>query len=100
MPSYLARTGLVVFAMLFAIAMLTERTAAGSALVTGYAPIDPPRLHEVARMTILVAPTVVAGVERAPDPPVAEASIAAPIVVAEPTVVAPPIVVAPPAIVP
>ena len=47
MPSYLARTGLAVFAMLLAIALVTERTADG-ALVAGSSAIELPALHEVA----------------------------------------------------
>jgi hypothetical protein len=87
MQAYLARTGLAVFAMLLVIAPLTERTAEGSATVAVGATIDSPAL-EVARTTLAIdgATVVVAGVERAPDPP----ATAAPAVVPPAPVVVPP----------
>ncbi len=99
LPSYLARTGIVVFAMLFTIAPLAERPAAGRALVAAAASLDLPALHEVATLTlaILSPEVVVAGVESAPDPPPALTPIVvAPIVAAPPVAVAPPVIVAPP----
>jgi rare lipoprotein A (peptidoglycan hydrolase) len=68
MPGYLARMGLAVFTMLFAITVLTEHSAAGDALVAGASAIDLPQLHEIAttrieRSDVLVT---VAGVETAP----------------------------------
>ena len=42
MPAYLARTGLTVFAMLFAIAFATEHPAAGRALVATASPAEAP----------------------------------------------------------
>ena len=51
MPAYLARTGLVVFAMLFALALLTKHVAADSALVAGTSSLDLPPLHEVAAIS-------------------------------------------------
>jgi len=64
--SYLARTGIAVFAMLLVIALVTEHPAAGRALVPA---IDPPAFRELARTTLATdAPTAVAGVEREPDP--------------------------------
>jgi hypothetical protein len=87
--SYLARTGLAVFAMLLVITLVTERTAAGSALVNT---LDPPALREVARTTLAIdAPLAVAGVERAPDPPVVIASVVVPVVVTPPAIVPPPV---------
>ncbi|HEV2249928.1 MAG TPA: septal ring lytic transglycosylase RlpA family protein [Candidatus Limnocylindria bacterium] len=50
MPGYLARTGLAVFALLFAITFLTEQVAAGRALAASTNPLDLPRLREVARV--------------------------------------------------
>lgn len=55
MPSYLARTGLAVFAMLLAIALLTEGTADGRALV-GSTAIELPALHEVANGSLAGQP--------------------------------------------
>jgi len=49
MRAYLARTGLAVFAMLFAITLLTEHIADGRALVaSANAAVDLPQLREVA----------------------------------------------------
>src|SRR5260370_36889264 len=99
MHSYLARTGIAVFAMLFAIALLAERPAAGRAIVAAATGLDLPALHEVATVTLAVAApeVVVAGVESAPDPAPALAPIvAAPIVLAPPVGVAPPVIVPPP----
>jgi len=94
-PAYLARTGLAVFAMLLAFAPLTERIAAGSALVAGDATIDPPALREIARTTLaIVEPNVVAGVERAPDLPVAAIAVSVPApvpVFIVPVIVSPPV---------
>ena len=100
MPSYLARTGLAVFAMLLAIALVTERTADG-ALVAGSSAIDLPALHEVAISSLAAQPLgiAVASVEAEPAPPLAAAGsgsvLAAPLA---PAVIAPK--PAPPAIVP
>jgi hypothetical protein len=83
MPGYLARTGVAVFAMLLAIAMLTEHVAAGGALVASASPLELPPLHELPPIR-----TAVAGVEGAP--------VAAPDdvqIVAAPVLVAPAIVV-------
>jgi len=62
MPAHLARAGLIVFAMLFAITVLTERTAAGSALVAGVSIVDLPALREIAptTFTALIASAAVA----------------------------------------
>ena len=70
MPAYLARTGLVVFAMLFALALLTKHVAADSALVAGTSSLDLPPLHEVAAISrgldmVLIA-LAVAGSQTAP----------------------------------
>ena len=67
MPSYLARTGLAVFAMLLVITVLSERTAEGSALINSG--VDLPALREGARPTIVIetAPGAAASVERAPE---------------------------------
>jgi len=64
MPAYLARTGLVVFALLFGITLLTEHVAAGR----GLAASDLPQLGEVValRLQIATAPVAVAGSEAAP----------------------------------
>ncbi len=84
MPAYLARTGLAVFAMLFAITFLTEHIAAGRALVAGTSALDLPSLHELtaARIDRPAAVVVVAGVETAPaaaaaipDAPALEAAV-------------------------
>jgi rare lipoprotein A (peptidoglycan hydrolase) len=68
MPGYLARTGLAVFAMLFAITFLTLRLADGRVLVASTSTIDLPQLREIApvRSTIAVVPIVVASFETAP----------------------------------
>jgi len=87
MPAYLARTGLAVFAMLFAITLCTEHVADGRALPAGAnAAVDLPQLREIAVARVarpLVA--TVAGFENAPttvaapeQPAVAEVAAAAP----------------------
>ena len=96
MPSYLARTGIAVFAMLLVFAMVTERTAAGRALVLSAATFDPPALRELAHTTLAIdAPaqlTVVAGVERAPDPPAPMTVVVAPApITVVPAIVPPPV---------
>lgn len=49
MPGYLARTGLAVFAMLFAITLSAEHVADGRALgASANAAVDPPQLREIA----------------------------------------------------
>jgi rare lipoprotein A (peptidoglycan hydrolase) len=48
MSAYLARTGLAVFAMVFAITFLTEHAADGRALAAEASTMEPPQLHEVA----------------------------------------------------
>ena len=97
MPSYLARMGVAVFGILLFFPLLTERPAAGSALIVGGNTIDPPALRELARTTLAieVATVAVAGLERAPDPVATVASVVvapAPVVAAVP---APAIVPAP-----
>ena len=87
MPAYLARTGLVVFAMLFAFTLLTEHIADGRALVpSANAAVDVPQLREfaVARVARPEA-AAVAGFESAwvtvaapAGPAVAEVAVAAP----------------------
>jgi len=89
MPSYLARTGLAIFSMLLAIALLTERPAEGRALVAGSSTIDLPALHEVAVARIALASVSVT------VPAVEEAPVAA--VVAAPKLAAPPAIVPAPA---
>jgi len=70
MPAYLARTGLVVFAMLFALALLTKHVAADSALVAGTSSLDLPPLHEVAAISrgldVVLIALAVAGSQTAP----------------------------------
>ena len=87
MPAYLARTGLAVFAMLFAITLLTEHIADGRALVAGAnAAADLPQLREIALARVARPEAVtVAGFESAPatvaspaEPAPAEAAVAAP----------------------
>jgi rare lipoprotein A len=87
MPAYLARTGLAVFAMLFAITFLTEHIADGRALVAGAnAAVDLPQLREVAVARIgRTESTALAGFVTAPvtvaapaDPAAAEVAAAAP----------------------
>jgi rare lipoprotein A (peptidoglycan hydrolase) len=87
MPAYLARTGLAVFAMLFAMTFLTEHIAAGDALVAGTNAIDLPQLHEIAtpRIERPEVQVTVAGVEAAP------ATIASPPEAPGPAIVAAPV---------
>ena len=66
MPARLARTGVAVFAMLFAFALIAERPAAGRALHGGAPMLDLPQLREVA--PIGPGGVVVAGVESPPAP--------------------------------
>lgn len=67
MQSQLARAGVAVFAMLFAIAILTERPAAGEALVAGESSVELPATHEIAHVTLSRdTPVAVAGVEVGP----------------------------------
>src|SRR5438132_2188556 len=68
MPAYLARTGVAVFAMLFAMAFLTEHVAAGRALVASTNTLDLPRLREIVppRIDAAVFSVGVAGFETAP----------------------------------
>lgn len=72
MPSYLARTGLAVFAFLLATTLLTERTVEARALVAGSSAIDLPALHEVAIASLaasgpmLAPPALVVAPEPAP----------------------------------
>lgn len=96
MPAYLARTGLAVFAMLFAITLFTEHIADGRALVAGAnAAVDPPQLREIA--VARVGRSEVAAVAGFESAPVAVASPAEP-VAAEIAVAAPqPVAVAAPA---
>jgi rare lipoprotein A (peptidoglycan hydrolase) len=76
MPAHLARVGIVVFALLFAFALLAERPAAGRALVSGS---DAPPLDELT--TTGVTNVAVAGVEAGPSPiaSVASAITASPV---------------------
>ncbi len=71
MPAYLARTGLAVFAMLFALTAVTEQRAVGGAIAAAASTSDLPPLHEIAAppMPIVVATVAVAGVESAPAAP-------------------------------
>jgi hypothetical protein len=64
----LARTGLVVFAMLFAITFLTEHVAAGRALVVTSSAVELPPLREIvpAPIDAAVIQVAVAGFELAP----------------------------------
>lgn len=87
MRAYLARTGLAVFAMLFAITVCTEHVADGRALVAGAnAAIDLPQLREIALARVPRGELVmVAGFESAPAAAAApagstpaEAALAAP----------------------
>src|SRR6266545_2545909 len=68
MPAYLARTGLAVFAMLFAIALLTEHAAAGRALVAATSTFDLPPLREIvfAPIDAAVFPVTVSDFETTP----------------------------------
>lgn len=66
MPAYLARTGLAVFAMLFAVTFLTEHVAAGRALVASASTVELPALREIRPVPIDAAVVAVAGVETAP----------------------------------
>jgi rare lipoprotein A (peptidoglycan hydrolase) len=101
--AYLARTGLVVFAMLFAITLLTEHIADGRALVAGRnATVDLPQLREIA-IARVARPEVaaVAGFETAPvtvaspaEPAAADVAAAAP----QPVPVATPAPAAPAAV--
>src|SRR4029077_919942 len=86
MPGYLARTGLAVFAMLFAITFLTEHIADGRALVAGTSAIDLPQLNELATTRIEGSDVLltVAGFESGP------ATVAAPYEASAPAV-APPV---------
>jgi rare lipoprotein A (peptidoglycan hydrolase) len=69
MPAYLARTGLAVFAMLFAMTFLTEHIAAGDAQVAATSAIDLPQLHEIATTRIEGSDVLltVAGFETVPE---------------------------------
>ena len=99
MPTYLARTGLAVFAMLFAFTLLTEHIADGRALVpSANAAVDLPQLREfaVARVARPEA-LAVAGFESAPvtvaarrEPAAAQVAVAS-----QPVPVAPPAPAAP-----
>ncbi len=84
MPAYVARTGLAVFAVVFAITFVTEQLAVGGALVAAASTYDLPPLHEITAMPmqIAVASVAVAGAESAP---------------AAPTIIAPRVPVAAPA---
>lgn len=69
MPSSLARTGVAVFAMLFALTLVTERPAAGRGLVAPGSSLDPsgrsielPAIREIAPVIVAAA---VAGYETA-----------------------------------
>ena len=92
--AYLARTGFAVFAMLLVITPFMERTAEGSAFVAVGATIDARPLRDVPPSALVVEiPTaVVAGAERAPDPPATVApAVAEPVVVVVPAIVPPPV---------
>jgi hypothetical protein len=77
MQSYLARTGVVVFAFLFAIALVTEQSAAGLALVASES-VELPALREVARPVVASSAEQAAApaVEAEPEPVVAPAPVA------------------------
>jgi hypothetical protein len=77
MPAYLARTGLAVFAMLFAIALLTERPAAGRALVAASNAIDLPQLQEIvpAPIDAAVFAVAIADLETLSSPAVVPAPV-------------------------
>jgi len=79
MPAYLARTGLVVFALFFGITLLTEHVAAGRALVASTAASDLPRLREVVplRLRIATAPAAIESVIRAAAPSQGDAVVIA-----------------------
>jgi len=79
MPAYLARTGLAVFALLFAITLCTEHVADGRALVAGAnVAVDPPQLREIAVARVArVEAVTVAGFESAPATGAAPAEPAA-----------------------
>jgi rare lipoprotein A (peptidoglycan hydrolase) len=85
MPAYLARTGLAVFAMLFAITFLTEHIADCRALDTEpSAAVDLPQLREIAVARIARPEAqAVAGFESAP------ATVASPVEAAAPEVTVP-----------
>lgn len=91
MPAYLARTGLAVFAMLFALTAITEQRAVGGAIADAASTYDLPPLHEIARppMQNLVAAVAVAGVESAPLVPAAAAPAVVAPAVAAPAAIAP-----------
>jgi rare lipoprotein A (peptidoglycan hydrolase) len=81
MQAYLARTGLAIFSLLFAITLLTEQVAAGRALVAEASALDLPALREIASRPL--EPTTAAAVETP--------AAAAPVAVAVPALVAPPV---------
>jgi len=100
MPAYLARTGLVVFAMLFAFTLLTEHIADGRVLVSSAsAAVDLPQLRELAIARVArPEAAAVAGFESEPvtaaaraEPAAAEVAVTAsqPVPVAAPAPVAP-----------
>ena len=66
MPGYLARTGVAVFAMVFAIALFTEHVAAGGALVAGASAVvrvlGPSHLADADVVVIYLAAIMVAAV--------------------------------------
>lgn len=73
MPAYLARIGVIVFAMLFAIALVTEHPAAGRALPATANVSDGPRSIPV--VFVMDGPVALAGFQAAP-PPAAEVAVA------------------------
>ena len=78
MSAYLARTGLAVFALLLAIALLTEHEAAGEALVASATALELPALRELVPIrAVAVARIAVAGVETAPAASSETADVAA-----------------------
>ncbi len=90
MPAYLARTGLAVFALVFAITFFTDHVADGRALVAGASAaeaVELPPLQEIAPTRMARSDVVtVAGFESAPA---AIASPPAPAAAARPLPVAP-----------
>ncbi len=88
MPLYLARTGVAVFAMLFALTLVTERPAAGRALAASSRSIDQratsieiPGLHEIPRVATVAGSETAAPVAAVPVQGVrpAAAVVAAPV---------------------
>jgi rare lipoprotein A (peptidoglycan hydrolase) len=84
MQASLARTGIAVFAMLFAITFLTEHVAAGRALVATGGALDLPQLREIVRVPIdaAVVEVAVADFETTPRRAAAVPEVSAPLIAA------------------